>query len=202
MIAGMLLVIAAPLLLIASTTIWVLSRRAPFVAHRRIGHRGRPIWVIKLRTMWGSQQIPVRRWQLIERLTENVGSKAILQFPNKTCKLPSDSRVTSRLARICRKYSIDELPQLWQVVTGDLALIGPRPLTAEEIETYYGETATQLLSAKPGLSGLWQVKGRSRLTYRQRCRLDLFMIRKWSFGLYARILMATIPSVLTGRNAW
>jgi len=151
--------------------------------------------------MWEGKGTSVRRFQLLERL-EDVGGDAISQLPLNPRKLPTDPRVTSRLARICRKYSIDELPQLWQVVSGDLALIGPRPLTAEEIETYYRETAAPLLSVKPGLSGLWQVKGRSRLTYRQRCRLDLFMIRKWSLGLYARILAATIPGVLTGRNAW
>jgi exopolysaccharide production protein ExoY len=117
-------------------------------------------------------------------------------------KSEKDSRVTSRFAAFCRRYSIDELPQLYQVVTGQMSLIGPRPLTKLELDLYYGRNAAELLTRRPGISGLWQVSGRSRLSYRQRRRLDLFLVRKWSPGLYLQTLLATIPTVLTGRNAW
>ncbi|HEX6547062.1 MAG TPA: sugar transferase, partial [Bryobacteraceae bacterium] len=117
-------------------------------------------------------------------------------------KPSDDPRVTSRFARICRRYSIDELPQLWQVVNGEMALVAPRPLTRNELDLYYGEDARELLTRKPGISGLWQVSGRSRLTYSQRRRLDLFMIRRWSFRLYLRILVVTVPKVLAGKDAW
>jgi lipopolysaccharide/colanic/teichoic acid biosynthesis glycosyltransferase len=117
-------------------------------------------------------------------------------------KVSADPRVTSAFAAFCRKYSVDEMPQLWHVVRGDLALVGPRPLTAEEIAEHYGSEAGEVLRVKPGLTGLWQVRGRSNLTYPERRRLDLFLVRNWSFRLYADILLATIPSVLSGKGAW
>ena len=127
-------------------------------------------------------------------------------MPDPNCSAPpkerTDPRVTSRVATLCRRYSIDELPQLWHVLKGEMALLGPRPLTASEIQTYYGPAAVELLAVKPGLTGLWQTSGRSRLTYSQRRRLDLFMIRNWSAGLYLKILLRTIPAVLTGKDAW
>jgi lipopolysaccharide/colanic/teichoic acid biosynthesis glycosyltransferase len=83
-----------------------------------------------------------------------------------------------------------------------MALVGPRPLTASEIHVYYGASAIELLTRRPGLTGLWQIKGRSRLTYSQRRRLDLFLIRHWSPGLYLKVLLATIPRTLTGKDAW
>jgi exopolysaccharide production protein ExoY len=190
--AGMLLIIVLPVLVIAALLVVVLSRRSPLVAHCRVGFGGKRIWVLKLRTMWtgnrGARSILVERLPVVTPI-----------FPRKTAH---DPRVTSRFAAFCRRYSIDELPQLWNVVRGDLALVAPRPLTLEELDTYYGSDAALLLSRKPGLSGLWQINGRSRLTYRQRRRLDLFMIRKWSVPLYFRILILTLPRVLTGKDAW
>jgi lipopolysaccharide/colanic/teichoic acid biosynthesis glycosyltransferase len=83
-----------------------------------------------------------------------------------------------------------------------MSLVGPRPLTSEELDTYYGPDAARVLSTKPGLSGLWQITGRSRLTYPQRRRLDLFLIQKWSIPLYFRILLLTLPRVVAGKDAW
>lgn len=189
--AGVLLLAILPLLSAAAILVVVLSRRSPFIAHRRVGQGGRPIWVYKLRTMWDGEGRS--RVCFIERVSKNV-------LPVR--KSEKDSRVTSRFAGLCRRYSVDELPQLYQVVVGQMSLIGPRPLTKPELDAYYGRNAAELLTRKPGISGLWQVNGRSRLTYRQRRRLDLFLVRKWSPGLYFQTLLATVPSVLTGRNAW
>ena len=116
-------------------------------------------------------------------------------------KRPDDPRVSSRFAAFCRRYSIDELPQLCHVVRGDLSLVGPRPMTQEELLTHYGLAAREVLRVKPGLTGLWQIRGRSSLNYRQRRRFDLFLVRKWSIRMYLGILLATIPRVLTGRDA-
>jgi lipopolysaccharide/colanic/teichoic acid biosynthesis glycosyltransferase len=113
-----------------------------------------------------------------------------------------DPRVTSRLAAFCRRFSVDDLPQLLQVVTGKLSLVGPRPLTPAELEAYYGSHSAEVLSVRPGLTGLWQVMGRNRLTYPQRRRLDLFFVRKRGLGLYLRILLRTPARVLSGRDAW
>lgn len=192
-IACSLFCFTLPLMFAAAVLIMGLSRRSPLIAHRRVGYRGKEIWVLKLRTMWSSATRKRQFWPLIERL-------APARIP--ISKLPRDARVTSRFAAICRKYSIDELPQLWHVITGDMALLGPRPLTADEIKEYYTSDSASLLSVKPGITGLWQVRGRSRLTYRQRRRLDLFLLRHWSLGLYTTIVKATISNVLSGRDAW
>jgi lipopolysaccharide/colanic/teichoic acid biosynthesis glycosyltransferase len=143
--------------------------------------------------MWDRSNLARRKCGVVER----VANRSELQQ-----KHSSDPRVTSRFAAFCRRYSIDELPQLWHVIRGDMALIGPRPLTSEEIVTFYGPDADRLLLVRPGLTGLWQVNGRSRLTLEERRRLDLFMLENWSLRLYLEILQATVPCVLSGRNAW
>jgi len=192
-VALALLTLALPILLLAAAAIVLLSRRSPLIAHRRIGHGGREFQVLKLRTMWPSG----RDGRGIPPLLEQVESE-----PASDVKSHLDPRVTSRFAAFCRRYSLDECPQLWQVVTGEMALVGPRPLMAEEIEAFYGARASELLSMKPGITGLWQVKGRSRLRRLQRTRLDLFMIHHWSMPLYLMILWTTVPSVLAGKDAW
>jgi lipopolysaccharide/colanic/teichoic acid biosynthesis glycosyltransferase len=191
-VAGTLLIMLMPAFFIAALITSVLSRRSPLIAHCRVGQGGRPIRVLKLRTMWDG----VPRWSpgLIECLPVEVN--------NIVLKTTEDPRVKSRFAAFCRRYSIDELPQLWHVFRGEMALIGPRPLTSHEIEIHYGTDAVELLAKKPGLSGLWQVRGRSRLNYRQRRRLDLFMLRKWSVRLYLTILIRTVPKALLGTDAW
>jgi lipopolysaccharide/colanic/teichoic acid biosynthesis glycosyltransferase len=190
--AAVLLILTFPILLLASIAVIALSRRSPFVAHQRVGRGGRLIWVLKLRTMWkgdtGRRSILVHRLSVAESLPLTPDTKNV--------------RVTSRFAAFCRRYSLDELPQLWHVVRGEMSLVGPRPLTREELDVHYGVQAVRVISRKPGLSGLWQISGRSRLTYPQRRRLDLFLIEKWSIPLYFRILLLTFPRVLAGKDAW
>jgi exopolysaccharide production protein ExoY len=192
-LAGILMLLLLPALAIIAVITVALSRRSPFVAHCRVGQRGQTIWVLKLRTMWDGTAS--QRPALVEKLPPNAPQ-------DFSPKIPRDPRVKSQFAAACRRYSVDELPQLWHVIRGEMALIGPRPLTWGEIQRYYGSATGEFLAKKPGISGLWQVRGRSRLTYRQRRRLDLFMIRQWSLRLYLKILFATIPTVLFGRNAW
>jgi exopolysaccharide production protein ExoY len=187
-----LLVLTLPILLLASMVVVALSRRSPFVAHQRVGRGGRLIWVLKLRTMWkgdaGKRSILVHRLSIAESPLLTPDTKSV--------------RVTSRFAAFCRRYSLDELPQLWHVLRGEMSLVGPRPLTREELDVHYGSDAARVTSRRPGLSGLWQVSGRSRLTYPQRRRLDLFLIEKWSIPLYFRILLLTFPRVVAGKDAW
>jgi exopolysaccharide production protein ExoY len=190
--AATLLLAWSPFLLAIGCLIAALSRRSPLIAHKRVGQGGRVIWVLKFRTMWGGAGHV--RAGLIERLPE----ASVRIVP----KCANDPRVTSRFAAMCRHHSIDELPQLWNVLRGEMAFVGPRPLTRSELADYYTCDRAELLTRKPGLSGLWQIRGRSRLSYRQRRSLDLFLIRKWSLRLYARILIETIPCVLFGKNAW
>lgn len=192
--AAALLLFSGPVLFAAALAVAILSRRSPFVAHRRIGQGGRPLWVLKLRTMW--DRCPGQhRLGLLDRLPPEIPDRPI-------AKSNHDPRVTSRFAAFCRRHSLDELPQLWHVVRGDMAFVGPRPLTQYELDRYYRSAAREVLSRPPGLSGLWQVRGRSRLTYRQRRRLDLFLVRQWSLKLYFRILLSTLHMVVSGKDAW
>ena len=192
-LAFVFLILGLPLFLFVCLITFFLARRSPLVAHRRVGKNGQEIWVFKVRTMWSRQPRKWSRLGLVEYLRRDV-------VPD--CKPKSDPRVTSSFAAFCRKYSIDELPQLWLVTRGEMSVVGPRPLTRGELVEHYGADAAPLLCMKPGLTGLWQIRGRSNLNYRQRRRLDMFMLKKWSLPLYTAILFASVPKVLTGKDAW
>ncbi len=184
-------VLLLPFLAVVAGLTFLLSGTAPLVAHRRLGRDGMPFWMLKFRTMWDG--VSAKTSGLIEQLPNE-------RVPEQ--KTASDPRVTSRFAAFCRKHSIDELPQLWHVVCGEMSLVGPRPVTPMEWEEHYGAAAVEVLRLKPGISGLWQTKGRNRLSYRQRRRLDIFLARHYCLLLYLRILGNTIPQVLAGRDAW
>jgi lipopolysaccharide/colanic/teichoic acid biosynthesis glycosyltransferase len=160
-----------------------------------MGLNGEPFWIFKVRTMWDRPAEEgfgaTRGW------IEYLGDTDV-----PVVKGEPDPRVTSRLGAFCRRYSVDELPQLLQVATGKLRLVGPRPLTLQELKLYYGTDCAEVLSVLPGLTGLWQVMGRNRLTYAQRRRLDLFFVRKCGLRMYLRILARTPGRVLSGRDAW
>ena len=189
--AVLLLILLGPLILALAVTVFLLSRRGPLVAHNRIGWRGTPFAMLKLRTMWegGERRAPFFS-------IENVGG-----FPGGA-KTADDPRVTSRFAAFCRRYSLDELPQLWHVARGEMSLVGPRPLTISELREHYGPTMPEVLSLRPGLTGLWQSMGRSRLTYAQRRRLDLLLARRMSAGMYFAILARSVPKLLAGEDAY
>ncbi len=183
----------APIFGIAALVVWLQSRRPPLICHLRIGRRGRAFWMLKLRTMWDGERPIAGGPRLIEFVEQDPGPRV---------KNPQDPRIRSRFARFCRRFSIDELPQLLHVVSGCMSLVGPRPLTRSELRSQYGPQAEEVLAVKPGITGLWQVTGRSRLTYQQRRRLDVFYVRKRSLGLYVAILARTAPKVLSGKDSW
>jgi lipopolysaccharide/colanic/teichoic acid biosynthesis glycosyltransferase len=187
-----MLLLLLPVLAPATILVALLSGCPPLVALSRAGHRGKCIWLIKLRTMWGSGERSAAQYGWIERIESS---------PVPAVKTPRDPRITSRFAAFCRRHSVDELPQLWHVVTGEMALVGPRPLTYDEMDCYYREFSAEILSVRPGLTGLWQVKGRNSLTYSERLELDLVLVRKRSVRLYLQILAATVPALISGRNA-
>jgi len=178
-------------LLLSALALAVLSRRSPLIAHRRVGWRGETLWMLKLRTMWGGGDDCSRGW--IQYIDDSIGPE------NKTQR---DPRVPNAFARFCRRHSIDELPQLLHVIRGAMSLVGPRPLTAIELQRYYGEDASEVLEAKPGIAGLWQVSGRNRLTYAERRALDLKLVRSRSQGMYVRILLRAAAEVWHGANSW
>ncbi|HWC98759.1 MAG TPA: sugar transferase [Candidatus Sulfopaludibacter sp.] len=184
----------SPLLAVSAATVSMLSGQSPFIAHKRVGRYGATLWMLKLRTMWGGASgVPRRASRWVEYIEDEEGP---------TRKQAADPRVPNSFARFCRRHSIDELPQLWHVVTGQMALVGPRPVTPAELRQYYGSGASAILDLKPGIAGLWQVSGRNRLTYAQRRDFDLEFVRSRSVALYLRILWRTLPEVLSGANSW
>jgi exopolysaccharide production protein ExoY len=126
----------------------------------------------------------------------------IVAEPSLSHKDRADARVTSRFARFCRRHSIDELPQFWHVLRGDMSLIGPRPLTRTELLNYYGPHTEEILSVKPGITGLWQTQGRSHLDWNTRVALDVEIVRTHSVKAYAAILIRTVAGLFSGDGAW
>jgi exopolysaccharide production protein ExoY len=188
-----LIATAAPVIAFSAAAIVICSRRSPFVAHLRVGENGRPLWMWKLRTMWSRATVSHSERCWVER---------IIAESEEDRKNPSDARVCSRFAAFCRRHSIDELPQLIHVIRGEMALIGPRPMTRGEITRHYGALAGELLSVKPGLTGLWQVGGRSELDWQERVALDLQLVRDRSVKTLATIAAKTLIAVLDGKGAW
>jgi exopolysaccharide production protein ExoY len=187
--ALLFLLLLLPVFAMCSLILWRVFGRTPWIAHRRVGWQGATLWMLKLRTMQGGTA--KTRW--LERIDDSRGPEL---------KSASDPRVTNRFARFCRRHSLDELPQLWHVFSGEMSLVGPRPITQRELDCHYGAHAEEVLRAKPGLVGLWQISGRNRLSYEERCRLDLRLVRERSIMLYGAILLRALPEVFRGKNSW
>ena len=154
----------------------------------RVGLRGRPFTLLKFRTM------VVGADQLLEDLRERNEADGPL------FKLRQDPRVT-RVGAVLRRYSIDELPQLWNVLKGEMSLVGPRPPLAGEV-ALYEEWQHDRLEVRPGITGLWQVSGRSELTFEDYVRLDLFYVENWSIAYDLFILSKTVPLLVSARGAY
>jgi lipopolysaccharide/colanic/teichoic acid biosynthesis glycosyltransferase len=153
-----------------------------------VGQHGKPFAMYKLRTM--CRDADRMRPLLLDR-----SDRDGLMF-----KMRCDPRITT-VGRWLRRFSVDELPQLWNVVRGDMALVGPRPPLLEE-HAAYQDAVHRRLHVKPGITGLWQVSGRSDLTWEESIRLDLRYVDNWSPALDAQILWKTIRAVLSGRGAY
>lgn len=158
----------------------------------RIGRDGKPFRMYKFRTMVVNADA-----KLEEFLARNPALRAEW---NEKQKLLHDPRVT-RFGRFLRHTSLDELPQLLNVIRGEMSLAGPRPVTHAELREHYGAAARYYIAVKPGITGLWQVSGRSDLTYQQRVNLDVHYVHYYTLWLDARILLRTIWVVLTGKGA-
>ncbi|MGY1736588.1 sugar transferase [Geodermatophilus sp. SYSU D00684] len=187
--AMLLLVLVLPLLLAVAVAIRADSRGPVLFRQVRIGHEGRPFTMLKFRTM--SSDAEDRRAEL-ERHNHNADG---LLF-----KVPGDPRITRVGARL-RRHSLDELPQLFNVLCGQMSLVGPRPPLPEEVARYDDSVRRRLL-VKPGLTGLWQVSGRSDLTWEETVRLDLRYVENWSLALDLVILFKTLATVARARGAY
>jgi exopolysaccharide biosynthesis polyprenyl glycosylphosphotransferase len=186
--AGLVLLLTAPLLLLAMLAIWLADGDPVLFRQTRVGKDGKVFTVYKFRTM--VLEAEERKAELAEH-NEHDG----LMF-----KIRSDPRIT-RVGRWLRRWSVDELPQLVNVLVGDMSLVGPRPALPEEADRYADHVRRRLM-VKPGLTGLWQVNGRADLTWDESVRLDLRYVENWSFALDLQILWKTISAVLSGSGAY
>jgi Undecaprenyl-phosphate galactose phosphotransferase WbaP len=192
----LLIVLFAPLLLpllgIVAAAVYLSSPGPIFFSHRRIRRHG------EFFTMWKFRTMCTNSAQVLERYLE-AHPEAQAEW-RKSHKLKCDPRVT-RVGNFLRRTSLDELPQLWNVLSGTMSLVGPRPIVAAEVEKY-GEYFVDYCMVKPGITGLWQVSGRSEMTYPQRVQLDREYAQAWSLEGDLKILVRTLPSVVNQDGAY
>jgi lipopolysaccharide/colanic/teichoic acid biosynthesis glycosyltransferase len=182
-----LLCLLSPLLFLVALLIVVADGFPIYYLRRVVGSRGE-FNAYKFRTMCrDADSILERNPELREAFSQNF-------------KLQSDPRVT-RVGAWLRKYSLDELPQLVNVVKGQMSLVGPRMITAQELSKY-GEYQDLLMTVRPGLTGYWQTRGRQDVSYEERVRMDMHYIRQWSLALDLKILLETPGKVIKGKGAY
>lgn len=189
-VAAAAVVVLSPLLIALAVLVRADGGPALF-RHERIGSRNRRFHCLKFRTM------VMNSHEVLERLLES--DQAAAAEWHATHKLRNDPRVT-RIGRFLRQTSLDELPQLFNVLVGDMSLVGPRPIVEAEVPRYDRDISFYF-AARPGVTGLWQVSGRSDTSYAQRVRLDVWYVKNWSLWHDMAILMKTVPAILLRRGA-
>jgi lipopolysaccharide/colanic/teichoic acid biosynthesis glycosyltransferase len=188
------MVLALPVIAVAAVAIMAISPGTPFFCQTREGLEGKPFSMWKLRTMVPDAEARLK--DILERSSEDQ------QSWQRSMKLEKDTRVLPGIGGFLRRTSVDELPQLWNVLRGDMSLVGPRPLPAYHIAALDGESADLRRRTRPGMTGLWQVSGRSAVDMAEQERLDSYYARAWSLWLDLHILGRTVAAVLSGRGAY
>lgn len=188
--SGIALIVFAPLIALIAITVRLDSRGPIIFGQARVGRRGRVFRCLKFRSMHINAEQILR-----------ADTALYAEYVKNDFKLPeaADTRIT-RVGRILRRTSLDELPQLWNVLRGDMSLVGPRPVVHDELRHYDNEEPL-LLSLRPGMTGAWQVSGRSSLTYPRRADIELEYVQAWTLAKDIRILFRTVPAVLSQRGA-
>jgi Undecaprenyl-phosphate galactose phosphotransferase WbaP len=185
-------IILLPVMLTIAMAIKVSSPGPVFYRSQRIGRSGQMFFAWKFRTM--------------VRDADSILHQRFMSCPDErreweaVTKLRYDTRVTA-VGKLLRRSSLDELPQLWNVIRGEMSVVGPRPILSEEASRY-GPTLELYQKVTPGMTGLWQISGRSDITYRERVELDEYYVRNWSVWLDLYILSRTLKAVLSTRGAW
>lgn len=185
-IAGAALVLAAPVMIVVGLLIKVTAGGPAVFSHRRVGFGGSSFDCYKFRSMVANSDEVLKAY-----LESNAHARKEWE---ETHKIRNDPRVTL-FGRLLRKSSLDELPQLINILRGDMSCVGPRPIVEDELRRY-GEHQAEYLAARPGLTGLWQVSGRSSMDYNNRVALDSHYVRNWSIWLDIVILLRTIVAVM------
>jgi lipopolysaccharide/colanic/teichoic acid biosynthesis glycosyltransferase len=190
-----LLILLSPLLLLIAAPVKLKSRGPVFYRQVRIGRDMQPFTLLKFRTMYTDCDSKMHHEFVSSFIKAGGQANGAAVF-----KITNDPRVTP-IGRVLRKTSLDELPQLWNVLRGDMSLVGPRPPLPYELEQYQPWHRRRVLEAKPGITGLWQVAGRSRTTFDEMVRLDLRYARNRSLWTDVKILLATPAAVISGKGA-
>jgi lipopolysaccharide/colanic/teichoic acid biosynthesis glycosyltransferase len=199
--AAAALLVLAPVLLFVALLVKVSDPAGPVLYRQnRVGRGGRAVGVLKFRSMtWVYSTGPDRLYQNAAEAFAAMGRPELVAEFEREQKVADDPRI-SRLGRFLRRSSLDELPQLVNVLVGQLSLVGPRPVIPAELERY-GSQAERYLAVKPGITGLWQVSGRSNTGYDDRVRLDVRYVTEWSLALDLVILVKTVRAVLACEGA-
>ncbi|MBI2743193.1 MAG: sugar transferase [Chlamydiales bacterium] len=187
------LLLGSPIYLMIALAVRITSSGSIFYASSRVGLGGKPFPCWKFRTMF--KDADCRLKELLD------GCPDLKKEWETFWKLQNDPRVTP-VGRFLRKTSLDELPQFWNVLKGDLSVVGPRPVTADEIERYYGDKAEKILSLRPGITGLWQTSGRSLITFEERVNLEESYVEHSSFFYDIKLILKTIPYLFFSRGAF
>ncbi len=195
------LIILSPLFLFLIITMKVKDPGPVFYRHRRLSRAGKELRVWKFRTMiWKYCDGPNRPYKdAIETLKAMGRSDLIPEFKREQ-KLKNDPRV-SRFGHFMRRTSLDEFPQLFNVLQGQMSLVGPRPIIPAELE-HYGDQGASFLALKPGMTGLWQISGRNDISYEERVKLDIYYVENWSLFLDIKILLKTVFTIFGHRGAY
>lgn len=188
-----ILIIFIPVFALIAIAVRFTSYGPIVYGHKRIGRGGKVFKCYKFRTMYKDAD---------ERLKTILESDAEMKKEWEECyKLKNDTRVT-QVGSFLRKTSLDEFPQFWNVLKGDLSVVGPRPVILDEVIKHYGEKAAKVLSIRPGLTGLWQVSGRSDTSYAKRISLDEEYINNQSLALDIKLVLKTIPAMISSKGAY
>ncbi|HLB53221.1 MAG TPA: sugar transferase [Chlamydiales bacterium] len=188
-----LLIVASPFFFIIALLVKGSSPGPIFYAHGRVGRSGRPFRCLKFRTMYLDADQKLKAVLLSDPL--------LFQEWQTYYKLKSDPRITF-IGKWLRKTSLDELPQILNVLLGEMSIVGPRPLTQDEVTRYLKEKAGKILSVRPGLTTLWVVQGRNRLTLEERISLEELYVEKQSFWLDLKLIFKTAVSIFSMKGAY
>ncbi len=190
-IAILALVVLAPIFILVALLVRASDGGPAFYRHRRLGHDGQPFDCLKFRTMVPNAD---------EVLERHLRRREAAEEWRLTRKLKEDPRVT-RFGEVLRKSSVDELPQLINVIKGEMSIVGPRPIVDEEVPKY-GAAISHYFRARPGVTGAWQVSGRNSLQYEQRVQLDSEYVTNWTARRDLAIIVRTVPVVLSARDCY
>jgi exopolysaccharide biosynthesis polyprenyl glycosylphosphotransferase len=194
------LILLSPIFLAIAVIVKLTSKGPVLFKQERLGQFGRPFTFLKFRSMYVNNDAKIHQ-EFMKKVIAGKHDGKVEGEKDKVYKMTNDPRITG-IGRFIRRTSLDELPQFFNVLRGDMSLVGPRPPIAYECQEYDIWHRRRVLEVKPGITGLWQVRGRSRVRFDDMVRLDLQYVRSWSLWLDVQILLKTPAAVLLGNDAF